>query len=286
MTTQATVAAHLRAILDMHEQLLTQAVHHAGDPAMPGGEAMAALGHVANHEAWENLNDATERYGRAYTSVADEDPDEAWSPYQTLAFWAEAWRIERDADYDSRRTLATEANFLRWSLDWAWDNEPGWDDFAADVKAAKDKLEAILYEGERSTFRGVPCLADECRGTRLVRKTEPTKDRHGNKVWRLSDWHCPRCKRKWDEDAYARMVVVAQRYAEVEHIDGETWCSPDRAAREVGCKPGTLRTWMHRGQVARICVRVGRRMFVRLADVEQRHAEDLERKRAKRMTTV
>lgn len=269
--TTITVASDLTAIVELHGRLASQAEHQASHPLMPGGPAMVALGNVANLEAWENLNDASERYAKAYTSAEDEDPDEAWSPFQILIFWSEQWRRQHGAEYDTRPTIASEANFIRWTLDWAWQNELAWDDFAKDIARAKTKLENILAAGERSE-RGVPCMYDECRGARLVRKMQPTRDEAGHKTWAHSNWHCPRCHREWDESRYAAMVTAGAEAAKTETIDGEEWVTTDLAARRVGRSASTIRQWVHKGKLEVVCLLRGKRVgFVRMAEVQARH---------------
>jgi hypothetical protein len=71
---------------------------------------MVELGNVANIEAWTNQQDATERYGRAYTSAEDEDPDDAWPAFQLIEFWSEQWRANTTpstapADHPQRSQL-------------------------------------------------------------------------------------------------------------------------------------------------------------------------------------
>lgn len=272
------VARDLSAITELAARVEEQATHKANDSLMPGGLAMVALGHVANLEAWESMYETSEAYGRPADHILDED--DSWEPpLQTLCFWSEQWRAEHGAEYDQRPTLTSESNFIRWALDWAWDNELHWGDFAKDIAAARMRLENLLYAGERSE-RGAPCLYDECRGVRLVRKLTPARDSEGRKVWRLTDWHCPRCKRSWDEDRYAAMVTAANEAAKVEHIDGQDWCSVDYASRIVGRSVKTIRTWLNRGKVSEVCIVKGQRRFVSLADVEARHEE------AKKRTTA
>lgn len=264
----ARVARDLTAVLDLHEALRDQAIARASAAEIPGGGAMYALGSVANLEAWEHLHQTDERLGRAYTSAEDEDPEEAWSPYQLLEFWSEAWRREREAEWgerEMRHSVHTEAMFLRTSLEWAWSNELHFDDFAADMARARRKLEDILHAGER-VERGAPCMYDECDGVRLVRKLVPDRGPEGEKVWRLSDWHCPSCKRSWDEDSYARMITAAHELTKFEDIDGERWCSIDYAARQTRRPESTLRSWLHRGHLAEVCILAGRRRFIRLSD--------------------
>ena len=122
-------------------------------------------------------------------------------------------------------------------------------------------------------------MYDECRGVRLVRKLEPTRAADGSKLWRLTDWFCPRCHRRWTPERYASMVTAAHESTKFEDIDGETWCSTDYAARHVGRPESTLRAWLHRGHLATVCLLAGRRLrYVSLTDVL---AQD---ERAKRRT--
>lgn len=288
MTTDAVVnvARDLRAITDeLYPHLRSQAEHQARSRLMPGGTAMVALGVVANIEAWENMQQATERHGRAYTSVVDEDPDAAWSAYQLLEYWSEQWRAVHGMEFEPgprrpRPTVASEANFLRWALDWAWANEPHWRDFASDVATARRRLEDILADGDRSE-RGAPCLYPDCKGKRLVRKLQPRGDGSGKKVWVYSPWHCPSCHREWDESGYARMVTAANEAAKVEHIDGDEWVTVDLAARRTGRPTSTIRQWVHKDHIAVACILAGKRAgFVRYADVQARHDEAGRRKRA------
>lgn len=280
------VARDLTEIVDLYARLAAQAENLASHSLMPGGPAMVALGNVANIESWENHHQATERYvdhpderlRRAYTSVEDEDPDEAWSPFQLLEFWSEAWRREHGAEYDQRPTIVSEANFIRWALDWAWHNEPAWDDFAGDVRRARVRLEDILSAGSRAE-RGAPCLYDECKGARLVRKMQPARDDEGRKVWRHSPWHCPRCHREWDEDKYAAMVTAGTEAAKIETINGEEWVTTDLAARRVGRPASTIRQWVHKGKLEVVCIVRGKRIgYVRMAEVWERHAATRRRK--------
>lgn len=275
------VARHLREIADeLYPRLREQAINDANSALMPGGAAMVALGQVANLEAWENQQQATERWGRAYTSVADEDPDEAWSAYQLLEFWSEQWRREHGAEYDGHRTtIQTEANFIRSILDWAWDNEPAWDDFAADVRRARAHLEDVLSEGERAE-RGVPCLYSECDGKRLTRRLEPCRGEDGGKAWRWTDWHCPSCHRSWTDSSYAAMVSAEHWEAQQVTIGDDVWLSVHRAANEVGRSRSTIRQWVHKGHISQVCIIAGRRVgFVSRADVETRNAQAGRRKR-------
>lgn len=289
------VARNLRRIVELTDQLEAQAIANANDALMPGGLAMVALAAVSAPSDYAEALEAAEHMAiagrRAWPEVEDDDDWEP--PLQSLLFWSEAWREEHGYPLPKRPTEATEANFLRWALEWAWDNEPHWDDFAADVAKAAGRMEALLMEGARPVARGVPCMYDECRGKRLVRKTVPTRDEDGNKAWRLTDWHCPSCHREWSEEDYTRNVYAAIERDHWQQHGSETWCTESRAARRVGRPESTVRSWVGRGQVAAICTTDDRRRtLVLVADVverdrlaRERHARWLQAQ-ADRMTAV
>lgn len=287
------VARDLTEIVRLIGDLRHQAIASAGSPLMPGGAAMVALGHEANLDEWaENLAYDELHHLTACTKpdharctydwrAADEDDQDHEPPLQTLLFWSEEWRTRHGYPLEGRRpTILSEANFIRHMLDWAWDNEIHWVDFARDIAQARTRLENVLAAGERSE-RGAPCLYEECRGKRLVRKLEPARGPNGEKVWRYSNWHCPRCHREWAEDQYAAMVTAANEAAKIEVIDGEEWVSTDLAARRTKRPSATIRQWVHKGHVAVACITKGRRGgFVRMSDVRERHASATRRKRA------
>jgi hypothetical protein len=158
MRTTIDVARDLTAIVDMSEALEDQAINDANDHLMPGGLAMVAQGPVANLEAWAHKLDAAERLG---IHPAIEDDDEWEPPLQSLLFWSEDLRRIHDQEFEPaphrpRPTEATEANIIRHHLDWLWENEPKWDDFAqhiADARARMEALPSAAFRACRSTAR-------------------------------------------------------------------------------------------------------------------------------------
>lgn len=270
------VSRDLSAIVELAKGLEDQAIHKANDRLMPGGLAMVALGAVASLDEWAEQYEAAEHHAYAAGLQPPElDDDDDWEPpLQSLLFWSESWRSEHGYPLPQRPSLKSESTFIRWALDWAWDNEPHFEDFARDINAARVRLENVLMAGVRAE-RGVPCMYEHCRGVRLVRKMIPARDPEtGEKVWRQSDWHCPRCKRSWDEERYAAMVTAANERTKVETIADEIWCAIEYAARKVGRSAATIKTWAHRGDVATLCMVAGRRRpFVNLAEIEARDAE-------------
>ncbi len=226
------VATNLRAIGDMAQRLEARAMDLANSPLMPGGDAMVNLAHVASLDTWLRRNDLS-----GDELAAGEDPDELWSPFQLLAFWSESWRTELGRDYDDpswRPTIATEAAFLANVdvLAWAWDNEPHFEEFAADVATAKSRLEAILREGERADRIRVVCPDCES-GKRLVVRYGATEDR--------DRWKCPACKHIFDADAVRRAWESQMRSA-----DSQRWVPLADAVsilRGQGWREETIRGW-------------------------------------------
>lgn len=285
------VARDLTEILRLYGELHAQAVAKGDDPDMPGGIAMAALGPVASPGERERMIEAIEGgwWNDATASQEDRpdlshlvDEDETWEPpEQTLRFWSEDIRTRHGYPLDGRRaTIETEAALLRWALQGMWRDEPKWEDFAKDIGKARTRLENLLHEGVRSE-RGVPCMYDECRGVRLVRKLAPARDDDGNKVWKITDWHCPRCKRSWTDERYRAMVTAAHVATQREDIDGTAWVAPEYAARELGRSVKTIRTWINRGALVTVCLIAGRRVkFIDLNEVRERHEDSKKRKPA------
>lgn len=249
---RTTVAQHLRAILDMAAMLGDRAHDLADDPDIPGGDAMVNLASVANLEAWENLQGSTERLQRAYTSVADEDPDEAWPPFQRLNFWSEDWRRQLGMDYLARPTITSEARFLANPdvIAWAWDTETRWDEFVDEAAKARAALENIVRDGVRELRSRIIC--DRCTdGRRLIRK------------WAKGDrpdvWKCPGCKYEFTDDEANRALakqmrsVGAERWVErVEAIGAlrvqgwqerviRGWLTEETEPVETVCEPGSRR---------------------------------------------
>lgn len=279
------IARTLSDIISLCAGLKAQAEADANSPLMPGGLATVALADVAPPSAYIDALEIAER-----TALDNDEPfpetgdlPNDWEPpLQTMLFWSEQWREVHGYPLERRPTVESEARFIKWALDWAWDNELHWDDFAKDMRDVKARLENLLHDGIRVAFRGAPCLYDECKGKRLVRKTVPARDKHGNKVWRLTDWHCPSCKRSWSEVEYTRNTYAAIERAHFAAIADDTWATPSRAARRVGRPESTIRTWIHRGDVASMCLVDDSQKwtFVLLDDVIDR--DQLARERADR----
>lgn len=265
-----TVAQHLTAIVELSERLEDQAINDANDHLMPGGLAMVALGAVANLEAWSNKLEAAERRALEYGLALVIDDDEEWlPPLQTLLFWSEDLRRTHDLETESRPTIASEANVIRWALDWMWENEPHFEDFARDMARARGRLETILTEGDRAERTRIVCDRCEENPPRLI------------KVWGNVEaddqWKCPRCKARFDADALKRAHAKqlrhegAQRYVLVADAIG--------TLRAQGRSERTIRKWLAGGEVHAYCEPGTRRTLVWWPDLWLLHLTTRTRKR-------
>lgn len=284
------VARDLREIADeLHPRMQEQAEHLSNSRLMPGGAAMVALGNVANIEAWENRQQASERYanrGLAYTSVADEDPDEAWSAFQLLEFWSEQWRVEHNMEFEPaphrpRPNVATEANFLRWALDWAWQHEPHWKEFAADVRRARIRCEDILHRGDRQELSRIVCdrckkpdhlSDDDWEPPRLVVLRGSADDGTDDR------WKCPRCKARFTPEETKRAHATMLRSA-----GAERWVHQSDAIsvlRDQGRPERTVRQWLADGEGSAYCDPVTHEVWCWWPDLWRKHLATPTRKRA------
>lgn len=192
------VARDLSEIEKMSAMLGDEAAEAANSSLMPGGRATVALAPVSNIEAWEHQFETRERVGLDATHVMDED--DSWEPpLQTLCFWSDSWRTEHGAEYGQRPTIGSEVNFLRYLLGWAWDNEPHFDDFAADIRKARVRLEDIVHDGRRAERSRVTCTNPTCeRQPRLIKVY--------GRIAADDGYKCPGCRMRYDPSAYARAM--------------------------------------------------------------------------------
>lgn len=274
------VAQNLSEILRLYDDLADQAINDSASPLMPGGRAMVELGPVANFERWEHMTDAGERLGRVFTLPDLEDDDDAWSAFQRIEYWSERWRRELGAEYDGQQpTIATEANFVRHCLDWAWDNlEPAeWDAFAESIRTAKTRLEEILTDGRRA-IRGVKCFdcnvdlirpahdprePGYCEGTDDAVCLLPHKRCPHDRGGYTDEYKCPSCDRRYSREDYALAIQHA-------HFVYADYLTLDDAAARTGVKPGTIKVWATRGLVKRHKAPGAERVTYCVADIEAR----------------
>lgn len=206
------VARDLREIERLYADVMAEAINRAGasmdGTSLPGGSAMVALAPVGSpEEHGEQLAAAEFRHfatcdkldhTRCRYAEHQMDEDDSEPILQTLLFWSESWR---DYELERRPTVRTEANFIRGRLDWAWENLLEWDDFAADIRRARVRMENMLYAGTRAERSRVPCTNPACeRSPMLIRV-------YGATV--VFDHHkCPSCKQRYDQRAFVRAKLL------------------------------------------------------------------------------
>jgi hypothetical protein len=215
------VSRDLREIERLYRDVVGEAINRAGakvdGTSLPGGAAMIALAPVGSpEEHGEQLAAAEFRHFAACEKgdhtrcryaehEADEDGHEPI--LQTLLFWTEAWRAETGYPLEGRTpSVATEANFIRGMLNWAWENLIEWDDFAADVNRARVRMENLLHAGVRAERSRVPCTNPACeRSPMLIRV-------YGATVV-FDHYKCPSCKMRYDQQGFIR--------AKLQHLDSQ-----------------------------------------------------------------
>lgn len=281
------VARDLSEIERMAAELEAEAADDSNSPLMPGGKAMVSLAPVANLEAWENRYETAERLGMDTTYITAED-DEWEPPLQTLTFWSEQWRREHGAEYGQRATIASEANFLRYLLGWAWDHEPHFDDFAHDIRRARLRLEDVVHDGRRAERTRVTC--PHCSVERTDEETGETTTVPGPRLIRIYAWNpsddgykCPTCKHRYTEDDYQRAYANQLRSEGAERYVAQ----PEAIAtlRTQGRPERTIRKWLlpsaeREDVVIGYCEVRTRRTFLWWPDLWHRHLITPTRKRS------
>lgn len=251
------VARDLTEIGNLYERLLAQAIQKArakvDGTSLPGGEAMVSLAPVADPQVNARRVALTEEHhiatcqrldhSRCWTGSEDEDDSEP--VLQTLLFWSEQWREERGFPLEGRRpSVSTEANLIRSLLDWAWENELRWEDFARDVRAARVRLEDVLYAGARQERTRIVCNRCDA-GKRLLHLYGPEADGSGDR------WKCPACKTRLNaaevRDAHAAMLRSEGAAKWIQQTDAiGTLKAQGRPER-------TIRKWLGEGEGEAYC---------------------------------
>lgn len=271
------VREDLREIGRLSLDLREQAFARADDIDVPGGDALVAIGPIANQLRWNSRRmDAEQRWWDNPEGAAPEDrPDfledvEGDNPLQLLLFWSEQWRADLGDDKERLHpvsgmwlgpTLVTESRWLYRRIDWIRANEAHFDDFEADVRKARRILEAVLVDGERAT-PGITC--PECQSAALVR-TELDRRRKGrdcpghgplqvcpidgcggahDRGGLVNEWTCPRpsCGASYDQ-AHYNAEVMKHWVASADYLPGEF------IEKRTNVPHGTVRVWAHRGHV-------------------------------------
>lgn len=229
----------------------------AGAP-IPGADATVLLGPGSDGRAQtrELVN------GRDAPHAADEYRGDPEPPLSLLASWEDDWRSTFGHGGGPRATLGRARDYLDEHLSHAAQAHLAFDEFAADIKRARARLEDVMHEGLRDES-GAPCV--HC-GTNLVRRALPPQPgrRDADRGGLRDEWRCPRCHRVYDSGSYWNAVHAAYAAHATALTDREI-------EAQYNVPRGTVRVWAKRGIVARRGKNTRGRQLYDVEDV-RRHA--------------
>lgn len=237
------ISVDLREIQALYADLRAEAVSHADDPDLPGGDAMVMLGPSADPEAW-SYRQLSAALGRTAPHGIYENDADPQPPLLVLATWEDCIRQELQTPTDKRATIEGAAKFLASSIDWCLDTDADGDinflaidDMAADIAKVRRRLEAVLHAGEQ-VDRGAPCLS---HGRRYVKVWDDEKDEPTEYGYR---WRC-----HGDDEGNGKHWADPEDYARANRDQARGLADRLIASDmhlEYRIKPSTLRTWAER----------------------------------------
>lgn len=214
-------------------------------------EAMMLWGPAADPEAWQHVAMSAIRgrlcrcmsrrqlcpslFGKTCPDAAylDDNRDEL-HPVYVLGEWEQRWREFLDHPTDALITIEGAVAYLDMQIGYMADQlEPAFDEFAANLKACRGRLEDALHDGVRDERGQVPCVDCETRLTKVYAEKE-TEDH----------WLCPHCRRTYTDQEYAR----AQHF-HMEDERAERFVKVSVALGMIDRPEQTLRTWIAAGKV-------------------------------------
>lgn len=240
------IAQSLTAIVTLYRGLEEEAEYRYADKEMPGGDALVALGPVANMEAY-GYRQLSDMMGRTNTrakikKVVVEDPEtDQAPPLLVLATWHDVVREHRGfAPSEKRATIVTEADGLRASIDWMLDEDqdgiPNFlpaDELAKDLRGVVARLENILKAGDRPDR-----IKAECK---LCPPSPRLAVVHGAKEDRSDDsWKCPNCHAPYDIAG----VSACWRQMLVKRGNPPEWVTVRQASAALARSPKSIRNWI------------------------------------------
>ena len=228
------IARDLREVRQLFRGLRTEAINRAGDPKMPGGDAMVLLVPGANVEAF-GYAQLSAIFGR--TPEDSIECDDMEPPLSFLAGWSDIVRDRRDQPTGLGATIDREADYLLGSLDFMLSIDEYGDmvfieveDFAEGLSRVRRRLEDVLRDGHRAIRIKAECKSCADAPRLCLRHGEDESKDH---------WYCPSCYHLYDE------VGVAQCWRQmfVRRGDAPEWVPLRQAAAALNRPVSTVRTW-------------------------------------------
>lgn len=269
-------ARDLREIVYLANSLEDQAEHKAADKDLPGGKAMLELAPATTLTAVDDQLEAAEHWNAAHygepgqidlSHVDDMGLDVV--ALTDLLFWSEDWRDRTGSTMPKRPTIQSEANWLASALTWAVDNEIHLSDFVKAMSDVRTSLENTLYAGNRAERTRVPCI--DCNARLIKVYADKAKYDH----WRCPNKKCDRTRYERDEFNQARANQLHSKGAD------RFILVPDAVAAVKPRPEHTVRTWINRMLVRKVCDLETRQVMVWWPDVRDLH-EAAKRRKAKK----
>lgn len=196
----------------------------------------ASAEQLAARRRWE----ATRGWCDFPRTIAADDPHH---PYAVLGRWDMAIRESYGPPTDLFVTVTRAADYLTGPVMDTFAHTQEFEDFAREVARCLTHLETVLSDS-REPEKGAPCPT--CHDEDPDTPSPRLRKRYGADVTGRDDtWHCPAKPAHWWSHADYRARVDG------DYLDHATELTASQMHDAHGIKPGTLRKWAERGQVAR-----------------------------------
>jgi len=235
------IAQSLTAIVILYRDLEDEALHRFADKELPGGDALVAIGPVANMEAY-GYRQLSDLMGRTNTKGGIEDPetDDA-PPLLVLASWHDVIREHRGlAPSEKRAAITREADGIRASIDWMLaedkDGMPNFlpaDELAKDLRRVVARLENVLKAGDRPDRIKAECMS--CPPAPKLSVKHGDNEDHSD-----DSWYCGNCNAAYDIAG----VRACWRQMLVKRGDPPEWVTVMQASTALARSPKSIRNWL------------------------------------------
>lgn len=261
----AEVRRHLAEVVDLYALLPAAMLGSAyGEPGKPR-DSGSSEGGIPGGDHLVLLAGGSRGLAHLWDDELDERDDDPQSVAFELGRWEDDWRLTRgEPDATGVGTVAGAAAYLGPRMGWAADHHAAFDEFAADVRRLVSRLRTATALDDRPD-RGAPCLS--C-GATLERERKPRRPGHGCRghsdrcAWplephgctdtggRVDEWRCPRCRRVYADEEYARAMIQRWKLAVKARRQEIGWTVRELAA-ELGITESGVRQIVRRHEIRR-----------------------------------